>query len=227
MRKRLGQLMRSHAFTTPPKRDIAKSSSLLGEGLTWRPDSEFSKQPMKIEVIKGSAMAVAKRELSDEEARNYRALTALGQRIGMYGFPILVLAWLFIGAPPDEFRIRPLHAVLFFAALIFTPLIHELVHAIAWPSKALHPDARIFVLLDGFRSGFAFRPGGTLTGIQFAWISILPFFLLTLIPLALQIAGTVDSFLLGIFAGLNFALSGVDLIQAFVVVRSAAFDEIA
>ncbi len=182
---------------------------------------------MKIELVKGSIIAAAKRELSDDEVRSYGALTALGQRIGMYGFPMLVLAWVFLGAPPDEFRIKPLDAISFFAMLIFTPLNHELVHTLAWPSKAFHPESRVFVLLDGFRSGFAFRPGGTLTGIQFAWISALPFVLLTLIPLALQISGAVDSLLLGIFAGYNFALSGVDLIQAFAVVRSAAFDNIA
>jgi hypothetical protein len=182
---------------------------------------------MKIQVSKSGDTAFARRELTTQETQEYGRLTALGMRIGLYGYPFVFLAWLFSGQPLAGFDLSAVDVMVFFMTLLLTPLVHELMHMAALPAAALHRDAMLLVRIDGWRSGLSYRPGGSLIGLAFAWMCAAPLAVLTILPFALHVNGQLESLHVGMLAAYNFALSGVDMVQAIVVARHAALHKVA
>lgn len=181
---------------------------------------------MKIKVIKGSEVSVARRPLSDREVKDYLRLITLGERVGAYGFPLVVLPWPFLQKPIENPSVHWFDIFIFLLIVFVTPIIHEFIHALALPLRIARNDSVIFIKVDGFRSGLFYRPGGGLIGIQFAWMCLLPFLVLTVLPYLLMLGGYINSIHFGILAGYNFGLSGIDLIQAVIVLKEFGFKKI-
>lgn len=181
---------------------------------------------MRLKIIRGSEIAAAKRPLSEEELKSYVRLTALGQRIGAYGLPFVILPWPFLQDPTKFSDFSGFDVAIFLLIILFGPLLHEAIHILALPNRIRLDDSMLIVRVDGFKSGLLYRPGGALIGIQFAWMCVLPFLLLTVLPYLLTLGGYISSIHFGILAGYNFGLSGIDLIQAAVFTKEAPFKKI-
>lgn len=181
---------------------------------------------MRISVVKGSEVSAAKRPLSEKDIKNHQRLTVLGERVGAYGFPLIVLPWPFLQEPVSTPSISGADIIIFVSMVAFTPVLHELLHILALPQRILRDDSILFIRCDGYKSSLMFRPGGPLNGLQFAWVCLLPLLVLTIIPYVLTLNGYISSLHFGILAGYNFGLSGIDIIQAIAILREAAFKKI-
>ncbi len=94
------------------------------------------------------------------------------------------------------------------------PILHEIAHLIAIPSKAFHKDTTVFFRMDGLRSNMSIRLGGRITRNKQIWVALFPFMLLTILPFSLLLAGFELDFFIGVVAAGNFGASVQDIGQA-------------
>ena len=178
---------------------------------------------MRFMMIKGNDVSVlAKRKLTDEEIHEFQKVLDFAGRVSIYGFPATALFWCWL-AWPDLFpENRDLPMPLFFLGgfgiLLLVPLIHELLHLLAVPSKMFLKDTLFILMRNGIRTNVMIRPGGHVSPWQFMWISIVPFLILTVLPFILLALKIYGPYWLGFIACYNFGLSAIDMMNVVVQV---------
>ncbi len=153
----------------------------------------------------------------DSRAEDVRKFYAITARVGLYGTPLMLFIWIWIAFPhifPESGSNLWLFALRVFGFVLLCPILHELIHLVAIPSKLFHPDSTVFFRINGLRSTLGVRPGGALSREQLIWLTLAPFLFMTVLPFSLHLLGWRLDIALGLMACLNFGLSSADLFQA-------------
>lgn len=163
---------------------------------------------------------------------------AIVERAGLYAVPVVLLVWFLsmTHADPwfDQLGERSVISVAVYAflsfaiAIIVTIVIHEILHLLALPTRMFHEStvAGIYVTSRVWWSMPFVRLGGRLTRAQFVWTSLLPFLVLTVVPLFVHVLGYPLPFIVGFIAAVNANFSAIDVAHAVLILRGGPPSEI-
>lgn len=186
----------------------------------------------------GALKATDSTDLSAADLADYRKLVSNATRVGAYAMLAALGIWTWLGATslgldqvlaiqkPQRFLVL---AALVCICLFVVMLGHEICHLIAIPTRIFHRDTTIgfWVAKPAWKSTFYVQVGGRLTRLQFIWLSLFPFLILTVLPFLWLISGRdPPSLLIGTIAACNLYGSAVDIAQAWVIAKEGKLQDI-
>lgn len=163
-------------------------------------------------------------------------LMTMGSRVGLYGMLVGLLLWAWLvfpalGLPPFPFvEVAGLagHAISIMCwvliAVVASTVGHEVLHLLALPNRLARKDT---LLVFWRRKPILFstlfvKIGGDKSKLEFVWISIFPFVVLTLVPFLLAaFSDAKPPLIVGIIAVCNIYSSSVDVLQSIVLAVKA------